>query len=283
MLSVNRAFVARGLVAALLAVLVTGCAFNPNQEFSGFQPERFGQQQVLVIVDTLKLDDVEGDQHVVNLSVNNAIQSYMIDAAMRAMAEKGYRASSEVVRSSGLMVGNATQYRVIDRGSEPDGKTDWDDNDIGSNQSAPYSVELGPLPESAIGSLFEVHQNFVAIDLKRFDEVGSLGLDSLNLEGYSGVLLLQGYGVDVPLGKSMAQGMMTAVLTLGMVAAWQQSTSNYAVGLLDTESGEVVWANRMNLVATLRDQQKVEDAIQTLLRDLPERDAEDAGERVLSN
>jgi|GEM_PF-5307383 len=256
----------------------SGCAFSPNDEFTRFSPEEFGAQQVLIVVDTLKLDDVDGDLHVLNINVNQQVADALLNAASKQMAAKGYSVSPDSVQSSGLMVNTASQYLVIERGSEDDGKTDWDDTGIGSIESAPYFIDLGPLTEDAMLPLNEVHRNILSTQVKSFKDIGPLGLQRLELDFYSGVLVMQGYGVDIPFGKSMAQGMATALVTLGMVSTWQQPTSNYSATLIDPASGQVVWANHFYQTSVMRRPEQIETIVETLLRDLPMRSVAGQGE-----
>ena len=267
----------------LISVFLTGCAFSPNDEFTAFSPESFGEQQVLIIVDTLKLDDVEGDTHLLNLDVNHAVADSLFEAAGREMVNRGYTVAPGSVRSAGLMVNSATQFLVLERGSEEDGKTDWNDNLVGQLESAPYFVDFGPLSENALLSLNQVHQNVVSTELKRFNDVGPLGLERLDLDDYSGVLVMQGYGVDIPFGKSMAQGLATAILTLGMFTASQQSATNYSATLMNPQTGEVVWANHLNLTGVMRRPEQINNMVETLLRDLPERLIAGQGETDTTN
>ncbi|MEM1079968.1 MAG: hypothetical protein AAGH65_00150 [Pseudomonadota bacterium] len=258
------------LAVLAACIFMGGCAFNPNKEFSSFSPEQFGEKEVLVVVDTMKLDDVAGEHHVVNLEVNAAIADRVIKSATKVLNEKRYRVSEQIVRTVGLMVQPDTAYMVVESGLDDDGETGWDDDHNATFKSAPFFTDFGPFPETAEQHLGQAHQNVMAIATEQLDDLGPIGVEGMRLDTYSGILLLQAYGVEVPAGKSVAQGMLTAVMTLGWVAVWEQSTSTFSATLIDPADGHVVWANRYYVERSERDPDEINKVVERILRDLPQ-------------
>lgn len=260
----------RPCVLFFLVFALSGCAANPNKQFSEFDANRFGARPVLLVVDTLLMDDVEGEEHIVNLAVNRQVRDDLVAAVGELLEGKGYRLSEHPVQSFGLTVGDAARFRVVEEGSKNDGRTAWNDADQAEVDWTPVEIDAGGLalvPDAE--QLSRVHQRLFRTPVNDLRTVGEIGLRTIDLDEYSGVVLIQAVGVQVPFGKSFGQGMLTGMLTLGTVAMWEQSTTEIRVSLIEPDRDRVVWANRVALSAPVRKTKEIQQQVDLLLDQLP--------------
>jgi len=262
---------ARPCALILLVLVLSGCVANPNKQFSDYDADRFGSRPVLLVVDTLLMDDVEGEEHIVNLAVNRQARADLIAAVGELLRSKGYRLAEHPVQSFGLTVGDSTRLRVLEEGSKSDGRTAWSDSDQVEVDWTPIEVDAGSLvalPETEL--LSRTHQRLFRTPVNDLKIVGEIGLRGVGADDYSGIILIQAVGVQVPFGKSFGQGMLTGLLTLGTVAMWQQSNTEIRVSLIEPQTDRVVWANRVAIAAPVRKTEEIQQQINLLLEKLPD-------------
>lgn len=254
-----------------ISLVIFGCAYNPNKEFASYSANQFSSRPVLLVVDVLLMDDVEGKEHVVNLDVNTRARSDLSDVVTHIMIDKGHPVRESAVQSFGLAIGDSARFRFIESGSKNDGDTAWDDSALAETSWASPEVDFGPLDEIPdVNALARMHRRLLNTTPRDLRESGELGFHELSWGEYSGVVMIQAVGVKVPFGKSFGQGMLTGLLTLGTVAVWEQSQTIIKISLVEPERDRVVWANQLALGAVIRETVELQKHIGNLLGPLPE-------------
>jgi len=266
----NSKVAARALVM-VVSLVMFGCAYNPNKEFASYDADQFSARPVLLVVDVLMMDDVEGKEHVVNLDINTRARSDLSATLSDIMNDKGYPVMEPPVESFGLAVGDSARFRFIDSGSKNDGDTAWEDSELAEASWASPDVDFGPLDEAPDASvLARMHRRLLNTSPRDLRESNELGFHELSVDAYSGVVMVQAVGVKVPFGKSFGQGMLTGLLTLGTVAVWEQSQTIIKISLVEPDSDRVVWANQLALGAVIRETEELQKHVGNLLESLPE-------------
>lgn len=192
---------------------------------------------LLVIIDCLVFDDVDGDTHLFNQSYNNDLCTGLSQAVANRLSEIGVDNFEFMAISGGLQAGpnryadsfdgksiHFPQY-YSDKHLEP-GLEELSFSQIADGLSAPVGENFARRP-AYVDSLFNIRY-------RQFDR--------LTIPDDHFVLLLLTNGIRVEAGKSAVQGIASTVLSLGLITAFETTYIESRIVILDS-SGNPVWGD----------------------------------------
>ena len=247
---------ASALRLALLAActLLVGCGTaNPIKDYPTF-PDRYAEARATrVLTDVLVAEDVRGRTDQVTLSTNREIAGALTDSLAAWLGARGYAVDTTYPAAVGLYFDGSVAFTVReDDAAEAD-----------SAAAAPYAVDPAVLADTLMLAAFEGARpggrpmEYVAVDPEA-------------------LVLLVVRGRRVPVGKSIAQGIVTGVmsglLTGGLVSAsmWQQSFAAAELTVVDAATGDVIWRDARVVEGTASDR-TLRDAVRWMVDRMPDR------------
>jgi len=240
------------LVAA--ALVLAGCgAANPIKHYPTF-PDRYAEaRSTRVLADVLVAEDVSGRTDQVTLSTNHEVAGALTDSLAAWLGARGYAVDQTHPGAVGLYFGNEVRFLV----REDDGAL------VDSAAVAPYFVDPAVLADTVLLASFN---GAIAAG-------PSAGPRTAEPEA---LVLLVVRGRRVPIGKSIAQGIVTGVisglLTGGAVTTslWQQSFASADLLIVDGATGDLLWRDSRVVQGSASDA-ALRDAVRWMVRRMPSR------------
>ncbi len=247
-----------------LFLCINGCVRDSPIQIMSFQKPI---KKVDIFCDVFVTHDVKGSIDIVNLPFNIDRSKIILKQVSNKLFSKGYQILKENVFSVGLLYkGTSTAVRVI--------KTKKDK----------VSVENHPIENPPL---------FINNKLK-YDERKHLDQVVNNLRVYLGnpgralnknipsssllkktsesdsFLILFVLGREVSTSKSIGQGILTGILTLGMVSVYQVPFTRITGFLIDAESEKIIWVGNQYREVSIRSERGTEKVIDKFFRALPD-------------
>ena len=247
----------QGSLAILVILLLSACATEPTRQFvrtgPGYDARMPSVKRVAIITDVcLQRDVVTGDKYW-SIKDSRSAEQYMTESAKTYMISKGYEV---VFLEAPLVCASKNQNESFKFAVEEGGEV--------GEMHPPLFVAEGLATEQAYrqslttivpGILKAVNQMSkppsalccTAVDMKQALDVVA------KRTGGDAILFLIGNGVIVPAGKSVAEGVVTGVittaLTLGMFtySQWSVSYLDTCAVLVNANTGEILWSNALRL------------------------------------
>jgi hypothetical protein len=246
----------RASVVLILLLLLSACAGGPTKQYAYVNPDSEskigGITLVAIIADVCLIKDVLGDDDYWVVQESRSAEGHMLDAAKTNLTGKGY----EVVYAQAPFVGAFKNSEKLFKVGDTSGGEVTEKN--------PPLFEAESLADNPVfrDALLKVIPKVPASTGRNSNLPGSCCSDPELKEhlstiakntGGDATLFLVGHGAIVSAGKQITQGLatglLTAVLTLGMVSVSRYDVSfmdSYAV-LVDNTTGQVLWSNSMRL------------------------------------
>ena len=258
-------------IATVIAVFaITGCASNAPKVFDEYAERASKIDKIYLLNDVLVQDDVKGAHDRVDVNENRELLELVSGEVRKTLAEKGYRVESGSVDTVGAIAGRHTQYAVY-RG-DAESRPGWDSGEHTDLQWSPFHFD------DSIGVSFEedrvslLHQRLFAVKTpvrlkeQRFEDATGFALPA-----NSAILVTQSHGRRVPGAKRGAQIFLSAVLTMGMLMAWEDSSIAHCLYLLDAQTGEVLWSDFHLKTGGAPKEKDIRFAIEKAFKALPAR------------
>lgn len=238
---------------AFVVFLCSGCATGPTRHVriaDGFDTKMGAIKRVAIVSDVALIREVvTGKTYFSNQDSRDA-ERLMLGEAQKDLVQRGYEVSFTEAPFVGGFKDPSQSLRLADeaggeiREAHPpfsfDEKSGLDESGQKAMTRTLYSVSKALSNQSELGLKVCCSSEAAKQDLQEITKKAPT----------DAVLIIFGAGVLVPPGKSVAQGIatgvLTTVLTLGMVtyAQWSVSALNSYAVLIDSKSGEILWTNR---------------------------------------
>lgn len=242
----------------ILGLILSACAsatptknfVRTGQNFDMLQPKI---KNVAVIADVCLMHNATVGDNYWSLKDSKTAEQYMLESAKEALSSKGYN----VVFTESPFVGGFKNQKLSMKYADEEGSQV-------SEMHPPFFVaeELTVDPQYK-QSLITIMPNALNAVEHRNKPLSDNCCDNANMKGAintiskkagaDAILILVGNGVIVSSGKSVAQGVATGVittaLTLGMFtySKWDVSYLDTYAALIDSSTGEILWANSLRL------------------------------------
>ncbi len=232
------------LVLVVLAVQLVATdvrALDLKKRYPEFVARKDSLGPITLLVESAVLVDVDGDIKQVELSRSRALADVAAQSFTEALTAKGQRVDHAVIASVGGLISPIPAFDLGE--GAPQGSAPVDSSRL---RHAPFyldSVLVGrPTVSAAWGGLCRRLLGYLRGNKKPPDYVpepiqlrDSLGTGAL------GVVIISGW--KVPTGKQIRQGVLTTLLSGGLLTAHKTSVSRMEFALLDGQSGEILWAD----------------------------------------
>lgn len=246
----------RSSIILIMLLVLSACASAPSKKFVYVEPDSDSKfrhiARVAIIVDVCLVRDVVGDNDYWVVQESRSAERHMLDAAKAYLTGKGYEVSYAQAPFVGAFKNREKLFKVCDTaGGE-------------ITEKNPPLFESEGLADSAV--LREALLNIIPkipVSQRQNSSLSDICCSNPEMKNYMSIiakntggdatLFFIGHGVIVSAGKQLTQGLttglLTAVLTLGTVSAYQYNISfmdTYAV-LVDNTTGEILWSNSMRI------------------------------------
>lgn len=246
------------IILTILLFSISACAVNPSKGFVKTHPEsdlKFNRvSQISIIADACLFRDNIGDNDYWAVQESRLAAKLMLNASKSYLENKGYHVKYLQTPFVGAFMNMEMLFKVkeTDGGNVLEKKPPFYESDILSQNKEFKEALLKVVPK--IAATVNDYSVLTDVCCAGADVRDAMNIISKNVGG-DATLFLIGHGKIVSAGKQIAQGvatgLVTAVLTLGMVSVAHYETSisvTYAV-LVDNNSGEILWSNFVQLKA----------------------------------
>lgn len=223
--------------------LMSACAVQTVKIYPDFVQQKQKINTMTILCDYYVVDDVKGKVDLVDVPRNLDAAKTAMDALDAQLAAKGYKIVGKEVASMGLYEKSSTTTYKVAAEKSPASKEEVE------------KLPLAPPPFYVNKSLFDSDEKVRALDTvmvklsaytrKAGQPVTTIPEATQIRTGYSEdvILFLFMRGRDVPQGKSILEGTATALLSLGMFSAYHVSYAAASIYMVDTKTGEIIWAD----------------------------------------
>jgi hypothetical protein len=223
--------------------LMSACAVQTVKIYPDFVQQKQKINTMTILCDYYVVDDVKGKADLADVPRNLEAAKTAMDALDAQLAAKGYKIVGKEVASMGLYEKNSTKTYKVAAEKSPASKEEIE------------KLPLAPPPFYVNKSLFDSNEKVRALDTvmeKLSTYTRKAGQPATTIPeatqirtGYNedAILFLFMRGRDVPLGKSILEGTATTLLSLGMVTAYHTSYAAASIYMVDTKTGEIIWAD----------------------------------------
>lgn len=240
-----------------LALLLSACATGPTKQFVRTGPNHDAilpnLESVTIIADVCLLRDVTSGDQYWSIKDSRAAEQYMIESAKAALTNKGYDVVSvEAPFVCGFKNPALTLKFAAEEGAQV------------SEMHPPLFVTEGLAGDPAYQqSMATIIRGSLRAAVQRNKPPSDICCTNTDMKeamntivkntGGGAILFLGGNGVIVPVGKSVAEGVATGVLTtaltLGMFtySRWNVSWLDTVAAFVDAGTGEILWSNSLRL------------------------------------
>jgi hypothetical protein len=235
---------------------ISACVVAPSKAFVRTHPDfdsKFGRiSHVSVIADVCLFKDNLGDDDYWVVQESRSAEGHMLNAAKTYLISKGYDVKYVQAPFVGAFKNREMLFKVYDTNGEKvlEKNPPLYESEILANNPAFREALLKVIPKITASQGRD--SNIAKICCSDPDIKDSVNIIAKNVNG-DATLFLIGHGKIVSAGKQitegLATGLVTAVLTLGMVSVIHSEVSfmdTYAV-LVDNNTGDILWSNVMRL------------------------------------
>jgi hypothetical protein len=238
------------LVLLISTVVTVGCTTTPKTQFSEYYQVESHSPNVDVIIDTIVLSDISGDDIGINKEKNEVAYNLVNESVPSIFAVRGY--SPNILHSgngSYLEIENDTQYFISE---------DFESTDVpytGIEKTENNKVWVDESVNAFIKRLteFAPHAHKKQQSTRSKKKIEPITIDeipeSIMQLPNDTLLLIRAYAGDVSTGKSvgvgLATGLISAVLSGGMYihVAVPISGSRIEIIAFDKKTAKIVWHN----------------------------------------
>ena len=247
--------------------LLCNCGGSIRTLYPDFDRQRKRISNATLIADVVIIEDLGGDFNKVDVVENKQIGEAFLHSFADQLYQKGYPVSRTVLTSIGLLMNPSRIYRVV--------RTTEDrrlDNDSLLLESPPFFIDETFGNDSsmaqALGSIYNSLVNY----RKNEGDANKIIPEATRLanevgDGALAVALLGGY--DVPVTRQIDEGRITPNVSQSKVAVHPTSQLSIMFYILDTKSGEVIWADQKYEKGGVIYNDKILKAIEDFINNLP--------------
>lgn len=229
------------LIALLSLIIVSGCA-TPLTVYSDFSEQKNDINKVSLLTDVIMAEDISGTTDKIDLFRNKEFAEMIIKEVSANLNQKGYSVVESFV-FSGCALDAEKQYKVVRTTEDQELETDV----IPVGNPPFYIDEALNLDAEAQQNLTSLFRNMKKQIPKKKGEPNKDIHEAAFLKdmtkGDTLVFILV-EGRDVSTGKQIGQAVLTGLLTLGTVIAWQTSAISMNLYVIDTRDSKLIWEDR---------------------------------------
>jgi len=251
-----------------IALFFCGCASSPLSRYPDFVSKKNQSTSGLIMTDAVIVDEIPGDTGKVDLVENSKIARMCLNVLAGRLNEKGYHIDRSLVSSLGLVMNSNDVYKIVENENEKD----EDIHSLGV-ASPPFYINNFIFSDSTVRQqLLTLYIRLLYIDHKKKYEpaiqIPEAAVIGKRLGGGL-IFVLFVTGSNVPLSvrngtEEANEGMASTKIAVEQIS--QVSTLLY---ILDGETGEVVWDDRVIRQGGIVHQEKLFEMLNKLLDELP--------------
>ena len=228
------------LIAFSLVFIISGCATNFGA-YPDFAEQRNDINKVSLLTDISVIQDINGDIHKADMVRVKEFGELIIEEISKNLSQKGYPVTESFI-FSGCVLDTEGQYKVV--------KTIEDmelESDAIPVANPPFyidqALDLNAEAQQNLTSLFQrLKRKLPKKEGKLNSYIHEASFLKEMTKGDTLVFILT-EGRNAHIGKQIGQAVLTGLLTLGTVMAWQASTISMDLYVVSNQNGELIWEN----------------------------------------
>ncbi len=208
-------------------VLLNCAAGNPAKKYPHFSVQKDEFESCSLFTDIMAAHGSKNDTMIVDVFSSHEIGESLSDTLLKTFYEKGYYIENVIPPTVGRFLDGQAVAKTI----ETEQQQSWNHKELPVNHAPFYFNSTGTDPE-----LLNMLEDCLAA-------IGTQGHKSISQAPIKPLVLIHGKGNKVPLSKSIGQGLLTGLLTMGYASFYQVSHYQITLYIVDSGTGKVLWSD----------------------------------------
>ncbi|HEY5996733.1 MAG TPA: hypothetical protein VIU29_06905 [Candidatus Deferrimicrobiaceae bacterium] len=222
----------------LSVISPTALARDLKKRYPEFAARKDSLGAITLLVESAVLSDVDGDVKRVEISDSRTFANLAAQTFLEGLTAKGQHVDRAVVASIGSLLNPAVNYDLRPAGQNTAGA------DTSGLARAPFYLDSAFTDRPALSASWgELCRRLLGYERKETPDFLSEPIQLADSLGAKVIAVVIIYNWRVPTGKQFRQGLLTTVLSGGMVTAHKVSVARTEFALVDGRSGEILWAD----------------------------------------
>ena len=223
--------------------LISACAVQTIKVYPDFVQQKQKINTMTILCDYYVVDDIKGKADLAGVPRNLEAAKTAMDTLDAKLAAKGYKIVGKEVASMGLGQKKVTATYKVAAEKSPASNEEIEKLPLAP---PPFYVNKSLCDSEEKARLLDTVMEKLSTYTRKAGQPATTIPEATQIRtGYNedAILFLFMQGRDVPLEKSVLEGTATAVLSLGLISAYHTSYAAAFIYLVDTKTGEIIWAD----------------------------------------
>lgn len=231
------------LLLSILVALFFGCSSSKIaviDQYPEFPAENKYFEKGVLFVDVCVIDDIAGDTDKVDIVTNRSIGQLLQDTLAHFLASKGYEFRLVEPPSVGMLVSSDMRYRIVQTASDKER-----DNDELPAVPPPFFVDSTLASDTALTHAFALHDLLSSGAGQAYSRSKNIAehKSTATAQPIVPLFAVTVFGKKVPFSKSMGQGLLTSLLSLGTYSKYEVSGFRSRFWVIDLNTGRELWSD----------------------------------------